>query len=239
MAMVPRFLLCVVSVLFSVFSLDAGESKIPSVLYLTCAQNPSDSMTVHWHSSEREKESELLFRKKGEEVWLAKSGNSLKLSTTSFIVHTVDLEGLDPDTDYEFQIKTNRKLYYFRTLPATMTRTVRFVVGGDAYVYDNVMQRMNTVVASCDPDFVVMGGDIAYTHGRRASFRGKKWEVRRWRAFLKRWREQMVTPEGRLIPIIPVLGNHDIQGIGLDPSKTLFLICLLCLKRDFRLGLWM
>ncbi len=98
-----------------------------------------------------------------------------------------------------------------------------FVVGGDAYFYLAKLRKMNRQIAARDPDFVVVGGDIAYTNGTRAVLKGKGWEIKRWRTFLKEWKEQMVTSDGRLIPIVPVLGNHDIKAIALNPKEELFL----------------
>ncbi len=82
---------------------------------------------------------------------------------------------------------------------------------------------MNAQIAAKDPDFVVVGGDIAYTNGTRAVFKGKEWEIKRWRTFLKEWKEQMVTSDGRMIPMLPVLGNHDIKATALSPKEVHYL----------------
>ena len=116
-----------------------------------------------------------------------------------------------------------KALIDLRHLPKDLSQPVRFVVGGDAYFYLSVLRKMNQQVAACDPDFVVVGGDIAYTNGRRAIFKGKGWEIKRWRTFLKEWKSQMVTSDGRMIPILPVLGNHDVKAITLTPMHNHFL----------------
>jgi hypothetical protein len=73
-------------------------------------------------------------------------------------------------------------------------------------------------VAKQDPDFVVMGGDIAYTKDHLRLFGPN--ELDRWQQFFKSWKEDMVTSDGRLIPIVAVVGNHDVGKA--DPKKELF-----------------
>jgi 3',5'-cyclic AMP phosphodiesterase CpdA len=72
-------------------------------------------------------------------------------------------------------------------------------------------------VAKKNPRFAVLGGDLAYTHGFKYLFRGRKWQVSRWQSFLKEWNEIMRTPDGHLIPMIPVIGNHDVRPSNLNP----------------------
>lgn len=200
-----------------------AEAKGPSVLYLTWMHDPSTTMTVQWHTTSSDPLSQVFYRKKGEKEWLTKEGMYAQVSKTNLYIHTTELDGLDPGGEYQFRLAGKKKTYHFRTLPQDLSRPVRFVVGGDAYFYLSVLRKMNERVAACDPDFVVVGGDIAYTNGRRAIFKGKGWEIKRWRTFLKEWKLQMVTSDGRMIPILPVLGNHDIKATTLVPMNHHFL----------------
>jgi hypothetical protein len=97
------------------------------------------------------------------------------------------------------------------------------VVGGDAYFYLSTLRKMNRQIAACDPDFVVVGGDIAYTNSRKAFMKGNGWEIQRWRTFFKEWKSQMVTSDGRMIPLMPVVGNHDIKAVALKQKSKDFL----------------
>jgi hypothetical protein len=195
----------------------------PSVLYLTWMHDPTTTMTVHWHTTDEDQTSQVAYRKKGESQWQFKEGIYGTPPKTNLIVHTVELDELGPGEDYQFRLVGRRGIYHFRTLPKTLSKPVRFVVGGDAYFYLSVLRKMNEQIASKDPDFVVVGGDIAYTNGRRAVYKGKGWEIKRWRTFLKEWKKQMVTSDGRMIPIVPVLGNHDIKASTLIPMFHHFL----------------
>ncbi len=198
----------------------AGFAVSPSVLYLTWTQDPTTTMTVQWHTGLDEESSEVLFRRVGDEDWKNKEGGFVRLTTTKFLVHTVELVDLSPNTDYEFSIQGKKKSYRFRTMPKDLERPIRFVIGGDAYYYLYLYRRMCAQIAAEDPDFVVVGGDMAYANGSRAVFKLKNWDINRWRTFLREWKLQMVAKDGRLIPILPVVGNHDVKGSLVDPLKN-------------------
>ena len=200
-----------------------AEERPPSVLYLTWMHDPSTTMTVQWHTALEEVATEVLYRRVGESQWRVQEGVYGRPSKTNLLVHTVELSALDPDGEYQFCVKGRAGVYRFRTLPDALVRPVKFVIGGDAYFYLGTLRKMNAQIAALNPDFVVVGGDIAYTNGRRVLFKNKGWEIKRWRTFLKEWTAQMVTADGRMIPIMPVLGNHDIKATALEPLSQQFL----------------
>jgi hypothetical protein len=199
------------------------KENSPSVLYLTWMHDPTTTMTIQWHTTDEDTASQIAYRKKGEVEWQLKEGIYALLPKTNLSIHTVELDGLKPGEEYQFRLIGKKGSHRFRTLPEGLSQPVRFVVGGDAYFYLSVLRKMNEQIASKDPDFVVVGGDIAYTNGRRAIFKGKGWEIKRWRTFLKEWKKQMVTSDGRMIPIVPVLGNHDVKASTMKPMSHHFL----------------
>ncbi|MBS0621109.1 MAG: metallophosphoesterase family protein [Verrucomicrobia bacterium] len=189
-----------------------GES--PPILYLTWMHDPTSTMTIHWHGKERL--SRVSYRQKGEGRWQDEGGSSHRVRKTDWYVHAVELVDLEPDEEYEFQIIGKEGFYRFSTLPKTLKEPLTFVVGGDVYHHFREMQQMHATIAKRNPAFVVVGGDIAYTHGKQTFFAWREdWEYHRWANFLRQWREQMVTSDGKLIPIMPLLGNHDVRGIAL------------------------
>lgn len=208
-----RLALSLLSLLIS----SAAYAASPSILYLTWTHDPATTMTVQWHSDKDESQSVVLYHRIGEKTWKSKEGVYNPLHSTDYIAHTVELDHLAPNTDYEFMFPGKKKTYKFRTMPQELDRPIRFAIGGDAYFYLNIFRRMCAQVAARDPDFVVVGGDIAYTNGRRSVFQTQNWEINRWRTFLREWKVQMVTSDGRLIPLIPVVGNHDVKGTQTDP----------------------
>lgn len=204
---------------FFIWGEQGNAKESPSVLYLTWLHDPSTTMTIQWHTMDVNPVSQVSYRKAGEGEWESYDGVHGKISKSKYWVHTVELSDLNPDTDYEFTLAGKEGTYRFRTLPQTLSRPLKFVVGGDAYYYFDRFCRMNAQIAAVDPDFVIVGGDIAYTNGVRAYFKTRSWEIRRWRTFLKQCKSQLVDKLGRLIPIIPVLGNHDIRGSSLSRSQ--------------------
>ncbi len=201
---------------FFMFSWKTHASS-PSILYLTWTHDPATTMTIQWHSDKEEPQTLVLFRRLDEKQWQSKEGEGNPLHSTDFIVHTVELDQLKPGTDYEFKFPNKRGSYKFRTMPEKLDRPIRFVIGGDAYFHLNLFRKMCAQIAAQDPDFVVVGGDIAYTNGRRSIFQTKNWEINRWRKFLREWKLQMASKDGRLIPLLPVIGNHDVRGSQQDP----------------------
>lgn len=197
------------------------QLKAPDVLYLTWMHDPSTTMTVQWHS--KEADSQVSYRKVGESEWQVKEGVFNPLPKTKVLVHTVEMDELEPNTDYQFSLVGREGEYLFRTLPKSLAKPVKFVIGGDAYVSLSTLRKMNARIASQDPDFVVVGGDIAYTTNRRAVYKSDGWELNRWNIFLKEWKSLMVTSDGRMIPMMVVLGNHDIKPISLSPAPQHFL----------------
>lgn len=216
-----RYLLCFVSLLllFVLFGSHRLEAASPSVLYLTWLHDPTTTMTIHWHTTDHTPQTVVYYRQQEKKKWLEAKGISSLVPKTNLLVHTVELDGLNPDSKYEFRVEKKGETYRFKTLPSSLSHPVRFVIGGDAYHQLDRFGKMNCQIAKYSPDFVVIGGDIAYTNGMRLFFKSRSWEVRRWRKFFKEWKKQLVTEDGRLIPLIPVLGNHDMRGSSLHSRE--------------------
>ncbi len=199
-----------------------------AAVYLTWQRDPARTVTVHWHTTWTEgfRDTVLEFRPAAapSAPWVRVEGRAQPMAYTQRIVHTVELTGLTPDTAYLFRLGTLRagekgalnfladgREHRFRTLPATLTRPVVFISGGDANVGsagaagDYKFAEINRVAAARSPDFVLMGGDIAYVNNEPKA-------VGKWFDFLRLWTETMIAPDGRLIPIVPAIGNHEVHG---------------------------
>jgi len=196
----------------------------PVALYLTWQHDPVHTMTVHWHTvwtgGFRDTVLEYRPAAAGDAApWTRIAGQWAPMPFTDRFVHTVEITGLTGDTTYEFRLGRmlvtkgpefefvpDGPVHRFRTLPAELSRPVRFASGGDAYSKSpDIFAQMNRVAAGQDPDFALMGGDIAYANGNPKS-------VGEWFEFFRIWSETMVTAEGRLIPIVPTIGNHEVHG---------------------------
>ena len=129
-------------------------------------------------------------------------------------VHVVPLSGLRPGTRYWFvagdPLSGFSREESFRTLPGDGS-PVRFVAGGD--MATGWWPRMTSrQAARTDPDFALLGGDLAYCRG------GPEGEAR-WRDWFEDWDATMRAPDGRLIPLVAAIGNHDrTDRAGADPA---------------------
>lgn len=220
--------------LFCVFCATRGFSQeSPSVLYLTWLHDPSTTMTIQWHTEDKEPKTQVCYRELGKEEWVTHDGIHGKLSDSKYWVHTVELTDLKPDEEYEFFVADREGVNRFKTLPKELSRPLKFVVGGDAYYYFDRFCRMNAQIAAVDPDFIVIGGDIAYTNRSRNCFNNRTLEIRRWRTFLKQCKSQFVNSDGRLIPFFAVLGNHDIRRVSLNTKQDVLFYELFAMPEKY------
>jgi len=176
----------------------------PPAVYLTWQRDPATTITIHWLGDEPGEPSRVEIAAAGEHSWRAVEGAVIPMPETDRWIHTVEVMDLDPDTLYAFRLGAG-STYTFRTLPDTMTRPIRFIEGGDVFGIADAMDRMNALVGSRDPDFVVIGGDLAYEDGL-AEY---AW---RWHRMFASFHEHMRAPDGRLIPMVVAIGNHEVQG---------------------------
>ncbi len=113
-----------------------------------------------------------------------------------------ELIGLTPGTTYKLRLGKKGDTVRFRTAPATLTEPITFAEGGDIGTAD-IVTDLHEQAASWDPLFALVGGDLAYANGTHAD---------RWIQFLNTWRKHMVTDDGRLIPLLACIGNHEVRG---------------------------
>ena len=101
------------------------------------------------------------------------------------------------------RVPDTRRTYRFRTMPAELTRPVRFVAGGDMMHSREMVDAMNKRAGALDPDFAVLGGDLAYANGVDAT---------RWIDWFQSWTKNARGKSGRLIPMVVGIGNHEVRG---------------------------
>lgn len=192
------------------FLILAQLSASPEALYLTWVDHPESSVVVSWLSTES-KEGNFQFKVANADEWFEVKASQARLEKLPrYILNRVELNGLSPDTKYQFHLPSEDSTYVFSTLPATLSSPLKFVVGGDIY-HDQIslVEEMNSLAALEDPHFALLGGDIAYT-GSGFSFLNE--DAERWIDFLKAWSKTMVKSDGSLIPMTAAIGNHDVNG---------------------------
>jgi hypothetical protein len=109
--------------------------------------------------------------------------------------------GLTADTEYEITIDGKDTERTVVTAPAEVTEPLTFAEGGDIGIWDPV-PALHQNAAAWEPLFAIVGGDLAYANGNKPI---------KWLSFVERWSEHMVADD-RLIPMVPMIGNHEVKG---------------------------
>lgn len=185
-----------------------------TALYLSWYDDPSTTMTIQWHTPLGELDDTIVLGTHDGDAAFAGTHTGLEQT----LIHTVQLEQLEPNREYSFRIGADPKVYRFRTASQLLDEKIRFVIGGDVYAQPKIFRRMAKTVLENHPSFIVLGGDLAYaihTHHFGSAYR-------RWLSFLHDWKNHMIGPDGLIIPFLLVPGNHDISSDNYDTFFTLF-----------------
>jgi len=119
--------------------------------------------------------------------------------------HFCEIDGLSPNTAYFFVIKDSKGVserFWFKTAPDE-PEPFTCIIGGDTKSVDPALSAgrySNQIVAKLRPLFVLFCGDFTTGDGTNPDY---------WAQWLSDWFELTTTEDGRLIPIIPVMGNHE------------------------------
>lgn len=188
---------------------DDARSR-PDTLFLTWQRDPTTTMTVQWVGPASAPPAILVAAAaRSAAPWKATPAASRPFPFTDLRVFWAELTGLTPGTDYRFRIGTAPQSYAFRTMPARGTNTLTFVSGGDCGVNAHVAA-VNILAARQDPHFALIGGDLAYDNGK---------SPQAMLGFLRNYSRYMIDTQGRLIPMVACIGNHEVDG-GYGKSRS-------------------
>jgi hypothetical protein len=202
----------------------------PDYIYLTWATpDTAHTINVSWHTGENyvgEVRYDNEPRGGVPSAYSYSAGGTGGLTTPKLegYIHHVELTGLEPDTVYYF-ICGNSSYGWsneqsFRTAP-DQRKSFGFVTGGDSRSpgeWPDARDDISREMAEHDPSFVLFLGDYLFSGENQGKSPGSKndtWDNWLGAAF-KYWR----TSDNRLIPQIPVIGNHEIlypQPLDYDP----------------------
>jgi hypothetical protein len=180
-----------------------GRIAMPPAVYLTWQRDPTTTMSVHWYNYEVPL-NQVRYRAAGAATWSALSASTQPFPHTERYIHTAEITGLAPGADYEFQVGGYDETFKFRTMPATLSRPVKFGVGGDVWV-GSVADAMTAAISAKDPDFLLIGGDHAYDDAKAENF----WI---WYRYMESWFRNARAPDGRMIPLVVGIGNHEVRN---------------------------
>jgi hypothetical protein len=223
----------------SVLLLMATASAVepPFHTYLTWQGDTSTTITVNFHTEEALENSTVYYDTKSRDgkarhYDLKATGSSHQLDglRDERYIHVVELTGLEPGETYYFVAggwtSISRRFatkwrevteeLSFRTIPNDGS-PIRFVTGGDMGI-GKLARALLARAGEKDPMFGLIGGDLAYVNGDLNEF--AKWD--RW---LRNWSSNMIAPDGRLIPMVLAVGNHEVDGaFGQPLEKARFYI---------------
>ncbi|MDB5335508.1 MAG: Calcineurin-like phosphoesterase [Planctomycetaceae bacterium] len=180
----------------------AGARLGPDTLFLTWQRDPTTTMTVQWVGPATATDQSIQYSTLESPVWQIGKTLLKPYTNTDLKVHRCELTGLRPGTEYQFQIGGALPKYRFRTMPAKATNTFQFVSGGDSGVDIHAIST-NILAAKQEPYFALIAGDLAYDNGKSPEIFTK---------FLKNYHAHMVDSQGRMIPLLSCLGNHEVNG---------------------------
>src|SRR5690606_658547 len=200
-------------ILFIIFFLcgNVHAQKKLETLFLTWKEDPTSTMSINWHTLERMSNDSIYYRMKGDSVWISRPSDKKHFPFSERLVCNVNLKNLNADAQYEFKVGHLEEIYWFKTMPTEIQdKSVVFAIGGDTYDRDlNAprhmwMERMNRAALDYNPDFIVWGGDLAYADGRED-------QIWRWYGWFDAVRNSLIRPDGKVIPIIVAIGNHEVN----------------------------
>lgn len=155
------------------------------------------------------------YRQAGKLEYTWQPASSHQFSNADANVFTSTLTNLSADTKYEFSIREDASKnlkgpFAFITAPVKF-RPMHFVIGGDMYHTLPLLNAMNACCGKEDPLFAALIGDLAYTNNNNPD---------RWYQWIDSWVQQARSPDGRLIPMVIGIGNHEVVGQGFFPEKN-------------------
>ncbi len=188
----------------------APETKASSDKYrLVWTDDPTATITVAWNQIQADTNPVVMYGTKdhGRKFWKYEGSKTADRVLDKYDMHThfAKLTGLTPGTAYYFVIKDDAGVsdrYWFRTAP-DKPEPFTFVAGGDTKSSGKPLdagRATNRIVSKLRPLFVLYAGDFCSGNGTDAG---------RWHLWLDDWQKYVTTSDGRMIPIVPVHGNHE------------------------------
>jgi acid phosphatase type 7 len=181
-------------------------------LYLTWQrENTSTNITVNIHTINNVDEIDLYYDVESKTnsllpYKLHKHSKGKHFFKDRYIFH-IELEDLIPGKTYYFTLKTSLDSFSeekkFTTIPSSF-ESLRLIEGGD---WENPSEaiKLCKVAAKYNPQAIILGGD--YPDNVYSLEDYLKWD--RW---LDSYSSNLIPEDGRLIPLILAIGNHDVVG---------------------------
>lgn len=188
-------------------------------VYITAFRDPCRSMEVHRLSTQGAPIEALTISVPGAPDRQI-AAEAVGLKGTAWVVHRAMVDGLAPGVEISLRFG-GEAATRVRPVPdpAKLDRPLRFVNGGDTMHRPEWLTATARVMSAKDPDLIVLGGDLAYEDGKNGE-RAALW--------IKTWAAAALAPDGRAIPFISCIGNHEVQGhYNGTPEKAPFFFAMM------------
>lgn len=181
----------------------------PESLRLSWQHDPQTTMTISWNTRS---DATLPTIEYGTTTSYGniKTGATITGIASGSYYHTVELTGLAPNTLYHFRARGDEEWGnddIFRTAPST-NNTFSFVAMADMGTSQHTTA-ITTRASQQDAAFALISGDLAYASGSTAR---ETWET--WLRILEKI--------SHTVPVMPALGNHDVESGVKESSGELF-----------------
>lgn len=186
----------------------------PLHTYLTYSDDPATTIDINLVIKEKVPGVSVYFDTKsrdGERDKYANHAMAAYYQTTLEILdrracYMACLKDLKPGETYYFVAGDEEngftKERSFRTLRGG-DAPLRFINGGDMGTSPRT-EKLLKLAGEVDPEFGVIGGDIPYSNGLLAEYGD-------WEKWFANWDKYMVGKDGRMIPIVAAIGNHEVN----------------------------
>jgi hypothetical protein len=191
----------------------AGHPLQPIHCRCVWITDPRDSATLSWSTRAVGGEHRLAYRKLGDDAWqwqVAQHNGAFSSQAMRLFYHHAKIRRLTPGTTYEVVMHSGDHasgVYHFNTAPAEDV-PVSLLFGADSRSGRNERQQVNRMLANMLAESYRSGRTpiLALAHG--GDFIANGDQLEQWDEWLSD--HQLTTTDGRLLPIIPTRGNHDV-----------------------------
>ena len=214
--------ICRLVLFVCLIGLHARGEELPATLILTWEKDPCRSMTALWlrgpglgEAPRKDLPEVIQWKKSGEGSWQSMTTESSpfpdpeKMGMPRWTLVRARWDRLEPGATYFFKMGASPEAK-FQTAPAKIEKELVFVEGGDVDIAES-SAKMMALGAGQDPLFMSVGGDLSYGDGH---------DVVREIAFWRQWSQASLSPNGRLIPFVPGIGNHEVKGGYVEEEAT-------------------
>lgn len=199
----------------------AVYAKDERTVIVNPSEKASTGVRINWHTDEGAEAGTCIYTKRSDKKWkhsrLAKAGQELVTAYDSlsskrpdsqdfiervrFIRNTVELQGLEPDTEYMYRFSNDRKspVRYFKTAPESGVWTAAII--SDFHSYAPLPGRTDAAMAMLDTLESVNGGDFDFVLHMG--------DVCAWGGSYSFWRDLYARPQFSKYMWAGVNGNHD------------------------------